>query len=302
MTDAPNTTASDILSKSVCLSLSTSRFSVRRRMGKEHIETKADKAMIHVGKDILDSSELRAILYCDNDTRFYLDRVCLPAPMFKSGVYLLPIELMEETFKRLDEFQARRVELIAKFREAYPTRKTQARKRLGPAFDPTDYPPIEELEKAFSFEYNIFTFDTPKTGISKALFNKQREKLERVWSEAAGEIRDSLRVAMGEVVAEMTERMTGQADGKKRRFKDAYIANVTTFLDTVQARNLTNDTDLTALVEKARKIMKGISADDIRDDDKLRADIGTKFGEIKDSLGKMMEVRPARKVTLKDEI
>lgn len=273
-------------------------------MSTDLISTTADKAMVHVAKDLLDSSELRSIQYLDFEARAYLRVRCLPAPMFRSGVYLLPLALLEDTITRLDEYKVKRDELFTAFKKVYKVRKDEAKERLADAYDENEYPSLRDLESYFDFDYNLFTFGTPDSikGVSGALFKRQADKAEQMWADAATTIRDALRESMTEVVNDMAERMSGQADGKPRRFKDAFIDKINEFLNTFQARNLTNDADLAKLVEKAHAVMKGLKAEDLRGDDKLRAQVGKDFGKIKDALAKMMEEKPKRKLTLKDEV
>ena len=46
--------------------------------------------------------------------------------------------------------------------------------------------------------------------------------------------------------------------GNRKRFYDSTITNITDFLQSFQERNITNDTELAALVAKAQSVLVGI--------------------------------------------
>jgi len=48
----------------------------KRNVGTEAVEVDADKSMLHVAKDILDSEELRAIVSYDQETTTWFRRRC----------------------------------------------------------------------------------------------------------------------------------------------------------------------------------------------------------------------------------
>jgi len=73
------------------------------------------------------------------------------------------------------------------------------------------------------------------------------------------------------------------------------------FLEMFEKRNLTNDGELAKLVIAAKKMLTGVDAKGLRDDEKLRARVATGFAELKGKLSGMVETKPARKISLADE-
>ncbi|MER3425258.1 MAG: hypothetical protein C4293_20555, partial [Nitrospiraceae bacterium] len=67
--------------------------------------------------------------------------------------------LLDEVEDRLDEYQATRRGAVDAFIAAYPSLVEQAKVRLGPLFDPEDYPPGETLSELFGVSIQYLTFD-----------------------------------------------------------------------------------------------------------------------------------------------
>lgn len=112
--------------------------------------------------------------------------------------------------------------------------------------------------------------------------------------DAAEEIRTALR-------ADMVEKMTARENGKPKIFRDSSVTRAQDFLDTFQARNLTDDTALAALVEQARALVAGTDPETLRQNTTLRATVKAGFAEIQSAIAPMLTARPRRSVTFTDQ-
>ena len=312
MSDVPTTAT--VMEKSVAFVLSFARPGTKRVVRKSQVSEKsegqdnavvvdADKSMINVGKEIIDSPQLRAIVSRDGAIRQWVKARSLPSPLFKSGTTIVPTSLVESVYEFLEKSKTERDAEIAAFIEAYPALVEEARTKLGPLFDPRQYPATSALKGAFEMRWNIVEFGTPgklKT-ISKALYEKERAKAEAEWAGATEQIRNALRVAMAELVEHMINRLASDDDGKAKTFRNSMVENFTEFADLFAARNLTNDAELAALVEKAQKVMSGVDAKALRTDADIKQRVTEGFAEIKANLETMVVNRPARAMTLADE-
>jgi len=309
-------TPQDVRDSSVCILIDTSRFSVRRAVPRSEVNVEAttyavptgdrevDQDVVTVAKELLDSPELRAIATHDHYTKRWIRAHSVPSPLLRAGAFLVSVDALAEVYEYLERRRDERAALIAQFTEVYPQKTADARKRLGPLFDPTQYPAASVIAGAFGLEWQVVEMGTPDSklrAVSKALFERERDKAEKVWANAVGQINEMLAAGMAKVVGHLAEKLGG-ADGEKpKRFRESSIAHVTEFFDTFGSRNLTRNADLAALVDKGRKLLSGVDAKELKSDDKLRARVAAGFVEINASLGKMLENRPARAITLEDE-
>jgi hypothetical protein len=307
-------TGDDVRNNSVCIIINASKFSVRRTVPRADVnvearargaaEAEVDQDVVTVAKSLLDSPELRAIAVHDHYTKRWIRARSVPSPLLRAGAFLVSVDALAEVYEYLERRKAERSALIAEFTAAYPRLTSDARKKLGPLFDPTEYPAASIIERAFGLEWQVVEMGTPDhklRAVSRALFEKEKEKAEKVWTNAVEQINAMLAEGMAKVVDHLAAQLGG-ADGEKpKRFRNASIKRVTDFLDTFAQRNLTRNADLAALVDKGRKLLSGVDAKDLKDDDKLRGRVAQGFAEIKTGLDKMLEDRPARAITLADE-
>lgn len=297
--------AERIQKNSICVLIKMGRFTVRRTVQQAEVNVEAtngkksdavDQDLVTVAKDLLDSQELRDIVTYDDITKRWVKEKTVQSPLLRSSAYLLDVDALPEMYSYLEQRKKDRGPLVKAVRKAYPGLIEVAKKRLGPLFDITQYPRVEAVEALFVFEWQVIEISTPNEKlrtISKALFEKEKEKAERVWQSAVGQINDALTEGMQEVVKHMADRLGG-GDEPPKRFRESALKKVTDFLDNFKQRNLAGSAELDRLAGDARKLLSGVTVKDVRKDADLQKRLRLGIGEIKITLDKMMEARPAR--------
>ena len=289
----------NVTDKAVCLSLSVSSLGNRKKLASDQIEVEADKTMISATKQLLDAEEFNDIKKLDSETKAWIAKRALPS-FFKAGIYLIPIPLVEPIDKRLESYRIERDELVAKFVNAYSRLKEEARTRLNGVFNEADYPPLSAVAKAFSVRSNYVVFDTPSAlkGISEEMWQREKARAEEQWRDASAEIQNAVRVSFAELVTHMTERLKPGEDGKPKVFRDTLIGNMGEFLELFEARNITNDTELAELVNKAKAIMQNVDPEKLRKDKNLRETVQANMESMKATLDAMIVTKTSRQINL----
>jgi hypothetical protein len=299
----------NIKANSICVLIKLRRVTVRRTVPQTDVSVEAteetgrksrgdviDQDLVTVAKDLLDSSELRKITTFDHVTKLWVKSKTVQSPLLRSSAYLLSVDSLPEMYAFLEQRKKDRGPLIAEFKAALPELIADARKRLGPIFDPAQYPLPEAVDKLFDMSWYVIEIVTPNEKlrtISQALFEREKAKAEAVWTSAVGQINDALAEGMAEVVAHLGARLGG-GDEPPKRFRETAIKKVTDFLDAFGQRNVTGNADLARLVDQARKLLSGVDAKAVKKDGDLRKRLAQGVAEIKGSLDGMLENRPAR--------
>jgi hypothetical protein len=290
----------DLAQKTVCVKVRLGRIGNTRKGSNSQVEVDTDKSLIRVSKHLLDSRELRAIANFDGEVRRYLYDTCLP---FEAGIHLCPLGLLEQMEGKLREFAAAREALVQAFRSAYPALCQEAAQRLRSLYNPSDYPPTDYVAQQFTFSWQYISFGVPEQlrEISTKIWQDEREKAAQVMAEAGREIQQVLRAAMAELVKHMRDRLKDGPDGKPLRFKESTVSNLVEFLGTFDFRNVADDAELKALVDRARQVLAGVSADDLRTTADLRAKVQQGMADLAAELDTMIVKKPARKFRFNEE-
>ncbi len=252
-----------------------------RKVSASQVEVDTDKQLLRVAKKILVSAEFEAIRQLDRKVKKYLDSVCVP---FETGTRFLAVPLIEDVDRKLREFERERADLVDRFLDSYPTLCESMSDRLRVLHNPTDYPPIDMVKARFYFTWRYVAYGVPgqlKT-ISGRIWQEEREK-------------GLLRESMSELVNHMVERLDASENGKPKVFKKSTVANLGDFLATFDFRNIANDTELKEQVDKARALLAGVTAEEIRTTADLRSRLKTGMSEIGTKLDAMVITMPRRK-------
>lgn len=291
-----------VTAKTICLALHRGKFGNRKQASMADIEVDADKSLLRMAKQLLDSKELQDIQRLDSEVASYLKRVAFPS-QFKGGVYLIPVSMVTDIEGALQNFRTRREALIDVAVQMYPTRVEDTAARLGMVYNPRDYPSTDRFRACFTFDWQYVTFETPSRlkAISAQLFETERAKAEARLSAVADECRDAMRSGLATMIDRLVERLTPAEDGKKKVFTSTAVTNINEFLSTFELRNVTDDAELGALVEKARGIMTGIDVKTLRSDDLIRQGVAEKLTTLANALEPMTIDRGTRAISFADE-
>lgn len=270
------------------------------------VKTDADPDEITVSKDILGSDEFERVTSMDNVIRSYVRSRSLNTrkglKILAKGVYLIPLDLVEDTDKEVQALIAKRHNLINAFIKAYPQIIEKKKEKLSSLFDESEFPDAAKLRQAFRENVYVFSFDVPSQigKLNKALFRRESEKMRAMWIQAADDIKAGLREGFFQLIKRAADTLGTNEAGRKKRFHESTIEQITEFLELFDKKNITNDNELHNLVQQARNVIKGQSAHQVfkrvSDDiyrDRLREEFASLAGQMErlvDDSERMVEI------------
>lgn len=305
----------DVAKRLVCLSLSFSRFGVRRKVDPNTVIRRPEEALaadvskaVHVGKDILQSESLGDVGKMAGDARGYAVSQAVPAKFLRGGMYLVPSTLLEAIETKLRAFSEKFDTLVGVFLEEYESGRIveNARARLEPIglFNPKDYPASAAVRASFKMRWRWFEFAVPEKlrETNPALWEAERKKATEMWAEAATEIRIGLREGVAEIVRRLIERLEEPGEeGRKRVLRESTLDALDEFVQSFPFKNVTGDAQLQAEIDKLKAIRKGIDVSDLKKYGGLRTSVRGKLTVAATALAKLVEEAPERLISFDDE-
>ena len=289
----------DLARRTVCIKVQRSRLGNTKKVSSSQVEVDTDKSMIRVSKHLFESKEYAAIRNFDGEIARYLEQTCLP---FERGVHLCPLPLLKQVDAKMHEFADHRLAMVDGFVAVYPELCRNAPSRLRVLHNPLDYLPVEQVRAAFGFTWRYVSFGVPDQlrEISGEIWTEERDKASRVMTEAASEIQQVMRSAMAELVGHMRDRLQDGPDGKPARFHQSTVSNLVEFLDKFEFRNVTDDFELRSLVARAKELLSGVTAKDLKSTAELRNHVQQGMTGIAAQLDTMIVRKGGRKFRLDD--
>ena len=203
----------------------------------------------------------------------------------------------------IDGFDAQMAELKDELEEAvmqldehYAELKSAARDRLGSLYDSRDYP--DSLHGLFQVSWIFRLSSLPPicrncgpTCTSRNASGSPPGSMRRYGSPS----RLSWK-SCSSLVAHLTERLAGQADGKPKVFRDSAVNNLAEFFDRFKQLNVRSNEDLDALVDQCQGIVRGVQPQALRDNQLLRQQVATELGQVESLLDALLVDRPRRNI------
>lgn len=260
-----------------------------------------DKAFLSLRKRLLNSAEIRSIGQRDNRFRELLNNNATP---FRPGLFLVPIANVNAVYDAAVRWENDRDHLADVAKDAYPAHVAGMREKLGPLYNALDYPTPERFRATFWVDWRYLDFGVPAVlrQLRKDIFQEEAAKLQRQGTEARVMIEQHLRGSLLEITEHLAALLQPKADGKLPQLKDAALDKLVAFLDTIKARNVTNDTELEVVADRLRALGSGLDGDILREDTQLRARSAAVMAAAVESLKGLVEDAPGRGIRIREEV
>jgi hypothetical protein len=287
----------NIFEKGCLVQLSISQWGATRKIDENKLaQMVSSPEWVKASKKLVDPEALKPIAKIANKARSYLAGVSLPFPIH--GMLFIPKELISRVDEKLQSYNERFDLAVDGFIGDYEELRHLASMYLGDLFNDMDYP--VDVRSKFAFSWRFIGLDVPNGNIgllSPAVYEREKEKFVRTMEEARELAVQSLREEFAGMVERITERFGNGSDGKAKVFKNVTVTSFYEFFETFRERNIFKDEQLAELVDRAKGILGGETADDIRSDLAVKERVRIGMAEVEKAMEEAFE-RPRRKIVM----
>jgi hypothetical protein len=142
------------------------------------------------------------------------------------------------------------------------------------------------------------TFEPPGylRQVSPELYEQESRRITARFEEAVQLAEQAFTEEFSKVVAHLTERLSGQEDGKPKVFRDSAVENLREFFERFRHLNVRSSDELDRLVEQSQQIVRGIEPQQLRDNPPLRQQLATQLSGVQSVLDGLLVDRPRRNI------
>ena len=224
----------------------------------------------------------------------YWKRLSLPYP--EPGIRLIRQDDVLAFSQELDSLQGKLNESVNQLAEHYDELKAAARRRLGMLFNPGDYPP--SLTGLFAVNYDFPSVEPPNylRQLCPALYEQEAARVAARFDEAVRLAEEAFVEELSKLVSHLTDRLSGNDDGKPKIFRDSAVENLRDFFERFRHLNVRSSEQLDDLVGQVQRITSGIQPQALRDNQSLRQQVTTQLAGVQAVLDGLLVDRPRRKI------
>jgi hypothetical protein len=185
---------------------------------------------------------------------------------------------------------------IEELDDHYAELKTHARERLGRLYNPADYP--DSLEGLFDVTWDFPSVEPPAylQRLSPELYQQESERVAARFDEAVGLAEEAFLAELNRLVSHLTERLSGDEDGKPKVFRDSVIANLTEFFERFRRLNIRSNDQLDELVAEVQSVVRGVEPQALRTDIPMRQRVAGQLAGIQSVVDGLLVDRPRRNI------
>lgn len=276
-------------------------FGTRRSLTTEQKSQAADAfgaegAFLSAGKKLIDTSHsaFKAVTAVRSQAIGFWRSLTVPFP--EPGIRLIRRDEIGIFDVKMTSLRSELDEAVTHLDEHFGELKSAARRRLGQLFNPSDYP--ASLVGLFGMAWEYPNVEPPSylRQLSPALYEQEARRVAGRFDEAMRLAEDAFTDELSKLVAHLTERLSGADDGKPKVFRDSAVENLAEFFERFRHLNIRSSEQLDQLVEQAQRVVRGVTAQRLRDDTTLRQTVATQLSGVQSVLDGLLVDRPRRNI------
>ena len=256
----------------------------------------AEGKFLSAGKKLLDTSHpaFKAVTAIRGRAVAYWKGVSLPFP--EPGIRLIRQDSITDFDQQIAEFREELDDAVAELDRHYDELRSLARERLGDLFDLSDYPTT--LIGMFAIEHDYPSVEPPNylRQLSPELYEQECRRVQSRFDEAVQLAEQAFLDELARLVDHITERLSGELDGKPKVFRDSAVTNLTEFFERFRVLNVRSNDQLDELVGRAQQVLGGVEPQQLRDNGVFRQQIATQLAGVQSSLDGLLVDRPRRNI------
>jgi len=276
--------------KAVLVSLNMSQWTARRLDKKITDEVNEDHGAVadagRYNKLLIEKKYIDPITKIIGAARTYHLKVT--QPWTDVGPRLLPSALVLEYQNTVRNFRHEFEAAVEKFVFEYPAAKEERRKQLNGMFRDDDYPASNDIARRF--EFAVAMFNVPDVSDFRVAIGEEHvadlrrtieESTRKCLATAMKDVHDRIVTTVGHMASKLKAYEPGSEDEKaKGVFRDSLVTNVKELCDLLPAFNLTDDEQLTAVIEKMKSKLLEHDAETLRESDNAREKVAAAADDI----------------------
>jgi len=256
----------------------------------------AEGTFLSAGKKLLDTGHprFRAVNAVRQRVRSYWTSISLPFP--ESGIRLLRQDTLTTFQDQMNVFVEELNEAVSQLDEQYLSLKSVAEERLGSLFNDDDYPMT--LTGLFEMTWDFPSVEPPDylRQLNPELYEQECQRVQSRFEEAVRLTEDAFLGELSQLVSHLTDRLSGQSDGRPKVFRDSAIGNLHEFFERFRSLNVRSNEQLDVLVAQCQGIVQGIQPQELRKRGELRQQVASELSGVQAALDGLLSDRPRRQI------
>lgn len=295
------TTADRLRTTMAATKVSFTWFGVRKSLSPAQKERAADSfdaeaTFLSAAKKLLDTRHeaYQAVTTVRGQALHYWRSQTLPYP--EAGVRLIRQDDIAGFDRQMGQFRVDLQAAVAQLDRQFAGLKESARTRLGALYNSNDYPVSLRDEFAMAWEFPAVEAPDYLRQLNPRLYEQECQRIQSRFNEAVELAEQAFLEELVRLVSHLTERLSGNDDGKPKVFRDSAVVNLTEFFDRFRKLNVRSNAQLDDLVSQTQRIIQGVLPQQLRNSEAIRQRVSRQMAGVQATLDGLLVDRPRRSI------
>ncbi|MBI3411446.1 MAG: hypothetical protein HY040_24220, partial [Planctomycetes bacterium] len=131
--------------------------------------------------------------------------------------------------------------------------------------------------------------------LNPAIYEQEKARVASRFEEAVTLAEEAFLSEFGKLIEHLCERLT-DTTGEKKVFRDSAVSNLVGFFERFRELSVRSSVDLDALVDRAQRVVQGIEAQALRDNNALRVQVTQQLSGVQAAIDGMLVDQPRRRI------
>ena len=154
------------------------------------------------------------------------------------------------------------------------------------------------LEGMFTVSWDFPSVEPPDylRQLNPEIYEQECQRMRQRFDEAVQLAEQAFTEELSQLVGHLTERISGQTDGKPKIFRDSIVTNLTEFFERFRSLNIRSNEQLDQLVGQCQDVVQGVEPQLLRDNQELRQTVAQELTQVQNVLDDLLVDRPRRNI------
>ena len=256
----------------------------------------AEGQYLSAGKKLLDTAHpaFKAVTGVRSRIVSLWKAMSLPFP--DTGIRLIRQDQIDVFNEQLHLLKEELDAAVWRLDEHYMELKSAACERLGSLYNAADYP--VSLQGMFQVTWDFPSVEPPDylRQLNPEVYRQECERVAGRFDEAVQLAEAAFVEELQSLVSHLTERLSGQMDGKPKVFRDSAVENLTQFFERFRELNVRGNEQLDELVGQCQQVVSAVEPQLLRDNQGLRESVSHELSQVQSVLDDLLVDRPRRNI------
>lgn len=204
-------------------------------------------------------------------------------PWMADGVRIIPAAQVIDFASAIDNIRSEAMGLVSKLHDNWNAAVQEDANRMGPLFDPNDYPTADEMAQRWSIRVTVAPI-SDSSDFRVDVGEEMKQALDKELQDVEAQATEHVVKMLMDPIKAMAEKLSVPKGEEGSVFRDTLVTNLKDAASRALKLNINDNENIEKTCHQVLAVLDGLDAQDLRDSDGVRASVASDMRQIQNKL------------------